>query len=42
MTFNDRRVITEDGELYEGIGFGSRDTRVCELVFNTSMGVIRR
>lgn len=33
----DRKLILEDGSVYEGWGFGSTDDRVCELVFNTSM-----
>ena len=32
-----RRVITEDGMLYEGEAFGGDGERVLELVFNTSM-----
>ena len=33
----DRKIILEDGSEYYGYGFGSRDNRVCEIVFNTSM-----
>ncbi len=33
----DRKLILEDGSCYPGYGFGSFETRVCELVFNTSM-----
>ena len=32
-----RKLITEDGQEYIGYGFGSEASRVCELVFNTSM-----
>ena len=32
-----RKLITEDGQEYVGYGFGSNASRVCELVFNTSM-----
>ena len=32
-----RKIVLEDGSEYYGRGFGSMDTRVCELVFNTSM-----
>jgi carbamoyl-phosphate synthase small subunit len=33
----DRKIILEDGQEYYGYGFGSRDDRICEIVFNTSM-----
>ena len=33
----DRKIILEDGSEYLGYGFGSRDSRVLEIVFNTSM-----
>jgi len=33
----DRKIVLEDGSEYYGAGFGGRGTRVCELVFNTSM-----
>ena len=33
----DRKLILEDGTEYPGIGFGARNTKVCEIVFNTSM-----
>ncbi len=36
MKYN-RKLILEDGQEYYGYGFGARETRVCELVFNTSM-----
>ena len=32
-----RKIVLEDGSEYYGRGFGSMDTRVCELVFNTSI-----
>ena len=32
-----RYLILEDGSHYEGIGFGSDNFRIGELVFNTSM-----
>ena len=32
-----RKLILEDGSEYTGWGFGARFTRVCEIVFNTSM-----
>ena len=32
-----RKLILEDGSCYEGIGFGSSDEKVLEIVFNTSM-----
>lgn len=34
---NKRLLILEDGSVYEGIGFGSDNFRVGELVFNTGM-----
>ncbi|MBR4575370.1 MAG: glutamine-hydrolyzing carbamoyl-phosphate synthase small subunit [Lachnospiraceae bacterium] len=34
---HDRKLILEDGSVYEGYGFGSEDERFFELVFNTSM-----
>ena len=37
MIQKNRKVITEDGQVYEGTGFGADVNRVCELVFNTSM-----
>lgn len=33
----DRKLITEDGLEFYGVGFGAPGDRVCELVFNTSM-----
>lgn len=33
----DRKIILEDGSEYYGYGFGAKDNRVCEIVFNTSM-----
>ena len=33
----DRKLILEDGSEFPGKGFGARQTRVCEIVFNTSM-----
>ena len=36
MLYN-RKIILEDGTEYYGYGFGGRDSRVCEIVFNTSM-----
>ncbi len=33
----DRKLILEDGSEWPGYGFGGRRTKVCELVFNTSM-----
>lgn len=32
-----RKIILEDGSEYYGFGFGSTASRVCEIVFNTSM-----
>ena len=33
----DRKLILEDGSCYLGMGFGASASRVCEIVFNTSM-----
>lgn len=33
----DRKIILEDGSVYYGFAFGSREDRVLEIVFNTSM-----
>ena len=33
----DRKLVLEDGSEYYGYSFGSREDRVCEIVFNTSM-----
>ncbi|MBO4336480.1 MAG: glutamine-hydrolyzing carbamoyl-phosphate synthase small subunit [Lachnospiraceae bacterium] len=33
----DRKVILEDGSEYPGLGFGAKCSKVCEIVFNTSM-----
>ena len=33
----DRKLVLEDGSVYEGYGFGSMEDRYVELVFNTSM-----
>ena len=32
-----RKLILEDGQEYVGVGFGAESSRVCEIVFNTSM-----
>ena len=32
-----KKIVLEDGAEYYGEGLGSSDTRVCEVVFNTSM-----
>lgn len=37
MAENRRKLILEDGSVYDGMGFGAEETRVCEVVFNTSM-----
>jgi carbamoyl-phosphate synthase small subunit len=37
MKVPDRKIVLEDGKEYVGYGFGSRQDRVCEIVFNTSM-----
>lgn len=34
---NDCKIVLETGEVYEGVHFGARVERVCELVFNTSV-----
>ncbi|MCR5672937.1 MAG: glutamine-hydrolyzing carbamoyl-phosphate synthase small subunit [Lachnospiraceae bacterium] len=33
----DRKIVLEDGSIYEGYGFGSLSDRYVEIVFNTSM-----
>ncbi len=33
----DRKIVLEDGSVYEGYGFGSLNEKLVELVFNTSM-----
>lgn len=33
----DRKIVLEDGSEYPGFSFGSREDRVCEIVFNASM-----
>ena len=33
----DRKIVLEDGSVFEGMGFGSGKDRFVELVFNTSM-----
>ena len=33
----DKKIILEDGSVYEGYSFGADSERVCEIVFNTSM-----
>ncbi len=33
----DRKLVLADGSEYYGYGFGGSDTRVCEIVFNTSL-----
>ncbi len=33
----DRKIVLEDGSVYEGYGFGCRKDRFAEIVFNTSM-----
>ena len=37
MKEKNRKIIFEDGQEFEGIGFGAAVDRVCEIVFNTSM-----
>ena len=37
MKAKDRKIVLEDGSVYEGYGFGADTERVCEIVFNTSM-----
>ena len=37
MQKKDRKIVLEDGSVYEGYGFGDRCDSVCEIVFNTSM-----
>lgn len=37
MKSADRKLILEDGQEYLGYGFGADSSRVCEIVFNTSM-----
>ncbi|MBQ6381174.1 MAG: glutamine-hydrolyzing carbamoyl-phosphate synthase small subunit [Clostridia bacterium] len=32
-----KKIVLEDGSSYLGYGFGSQESRVCEIVFNTSM-----
>ncbi len=32
-----RKLVLENGSIYYGTGFGAADSRVCEIVFNTSM-----
>ncbi len=32
-----RKLILDDGSVYEGVGFGGKRETVCEIVFNTSM-----
>ena len=32
-----KKLVTEDGAVYTGYGFGFDGERVCELVFNTSV-----
>lgn len=34
---NNRKLVLENGMVFEGIGFGSSDTKIAEIVFNTSM-----
>ena len=36
MDYN-RKIILEDGSQYFGYGFGDKEDKVCEIVFNTSM-----
>lgn len=37
MQKKDRKIVLEDGSVYEGYGFGDKCESVCEIVFNTSM-----
>ena len=34
---NDFKIVLENGEVFEGKSFGANLTKVCEIVFNTSM-----
>ena len=37
LTAYTKKIILEDGSVYEGYAFGAPTERVCEIVFNTSM-----
>lgn len=37
MIKKDRKIVFENGTEYYGYSFGSKENKVCELVFNTSM-----
>lgn len=37
LTPKNRKIVLEDGSEYYGCGFGDPGSRVCEVVFNTSM-----
>ena len=32
-----KKLVLENGKEFPGYGFGSKNTAVCEIVFNTSM-----
>ncbi len=32
-----RKLVLQDGHVFEGEGFGSEDEKIAELVFNTSV-----
>ena len=32
-----RKLVLENGKVFVGEGFGSNDTKIAELIFNTSM-----
>ncbi len=34
---NNRKIVLEDGSVYEGVGFGDSCQRVCEICFNTAV-----
>ena len=33
----EKKLVLESGEEFTGVGFGSTENRVCEIVFNTSV-----
>ena len=34
---NNKKLVLETGEVFEGVGFGSNSERVAELVYNTAV-----
>ena len=37
---NNRKLVLKNGKVFEGIGFGSKNDKIAEIVFNTSLEIM--